>query len=240
MKEKLRIGICDDIEVVHDTMKKLIYTYAQENDFTVEVMSYISGVDLIKSQDISRLDVLFLDIEMPGLDGVETAYRLRQISNHCKIVMLTGRVERFKEAFEIGAFRFVTKPIEEREVFKVMDALRNCIMGNKKISLKLNAQKCAILEKDIMYVMIDKWAACICTETYDFRDEHSLDWWEQKLDNRLFFRCHKSYIVNMSKIVEFGAKDVLLITGERIPVAKRRMKELELHYMEYDAKYRWR
>lgn len=238
MQEMLRIGICDDEEVVNSRMEQLMDAYGEKNHIAMEYQYYQSGIKLIESEKISDMDILFLDIDMPELDGIETAYQLNRVKKDCKIIMLTSKVERFKEAFEIGAFRFVTKPIEQQEVFKVMDAVRNRMIGNKQHILLRDAKSYTIRQKDIMYVLIDKSSSYIYTEKYEFRSEESLDWWEKELDERLFFRCHKSYIVNMSKIQMMEKNQIQLVTEERIPIAKRRLKDLECCFMEYDTKYR--
>lgn len=238
MKEKLRIGICDDIAIIHDTMKRIIHTYAEENDLTVDIMCYMSGVELLDSQDIVNLDMLFLDIEMPELDGVETAYRLNKVNSHCKIVMLTSKVERFKEAFKIGAFRFVTKPIEEQEVFEALDNVRATMVGLKTIDVHRDGRVYSVMQKDITYIMVDKTSTYVYTDKYDYRSDASLEWWEKELDERLFVRCHKGYIVNVSKIADIGKNSIQMITGERFPIARRRIKEVEQRLMEYDTVYR--
>lgn len=152
--------------------------------------------------------------------------------------MLTSKTERFKEAFKIGAFRFVTKPIEQQEVFDAIDDVRARMIGNKELTLFRDGKNYTIPQKDIMYVMIDKTSAYAFTEKHDFRSNNPLSWWEQELDERLFVRCHKSYIVNLSKIAEIEKKMIRLVSGELIPVARRRKEELERRFMKYDTKYR--
>lgn len=238
MKNILRIGVCDDEKVVHDMMIKIVETYAQEKALDIYITNYMSGQALIDSQDIAKLDALFLDIEMPELDGVETAYRFNEIKHSCKIIMLTSKVERFKEAFKIGAFRFVTKPIAQNEVFEVIDDVRARMLGETSMKVHRDGREHAVIEKDIAYITLNKTSTYVYTEKYDFRSDESLEWWENELDNRLFVRCHKGYIVNVSKIVDINKKNVVLVTGECVPVARRRVNEVEQRLMEYDTKYR--
>ncbi|MBE5943087.1 MAG: response regulator transcription factor [Lachnospiraceae bacterium] len=238
MQEILRIGICDDEKVIHDLMKQLIHTYCEKNNITVQVSSYMSGTELLDSQDIINLDTLFLDIDMPKIDGIETAFQLNNNKVACKTIMLTSKTERFKEAFKIGAFRFVTKPIEQKEVFEAIDDVRVRMLGTNLLSVYRDGKECFVMEKDIAYIMLDKTSAYVYTEKYEFRSDESLAWWEEKLDQRLFVRCHKGCIVNVSKIVDVDKKNIVLVTGERCPIARRRAKEVEQRWMEYDTKYR--
>ncbi|MBQ9983811.1 MAG: response regulator transcription factor [Lachnospiraceae bacterium] len=237
MVNNLRIGICDDEEVVHRIMKQFIYTYSKEKSVAVDVISYTSGISLTDSIDVFNLDVLFLDIDMPRLDGIETAHRLNETKMSGRIIMLTSKLERFKEAFEIGAFRFVTKPIEQQEVFKVLDAVRSRMVGNKEVTVFRDGIAYTIVQKEILYIMSDKHSSYVFTEKYDFRSEKSMTWWEKELDDNMFFRCHKSYIVNLGRIKEMDKK-IHLITGEYIDISRRKKSELLQRFMEYDTKYR--
>lgn len=238
MKNVLRIGVCDDEEVIYKEMSKYITFYSEKKNIAVESKYYNSGIGLIESEDATNLDILFLDIDMPELDGIETAYKLNMFKKSCKIVMLTSKTERFKEAFKIGAFRFVTKPIEQQEVFDAIDDVRARMIGNKELIVFRDGKNYTIPQKDIMYVMIDRTSAYVFTEKHDFRSNNPLSWWEQELDERLFVRCHKSYIVNLSKIAEIEKKSIRLVSGELIPIARRRKEELERRFMKYDTKYR--
>lgn len=238
MKNVLRVGICDDEKVIYSEMRKHITFYSEQRKIAVESKYYKSGIELIENEDIANLDILFLDIDMPELDGIETAYKLNKFKKSCKIVMLTSKTERFKEAFKIGAFRFVTKPIEQQEVFDAIDDVRARMIGNKELTLFRDGKNYTIQQKDIMYVMIDKTSAYVFTEKQDFRSNNPLSWWEQELDEKLFVRCHKSYIVNLSKVAEIEKKMIRLVGGELIPIARRRKEELERRFMKYDTKYR--
>lgn len=238
MNNVLRIGICDDEKVIYSEMNKYITFYSEQRKIAVKTKYYKSGIELLENEKIIDLDILFLDIDMPELDGIETAYQLNKFMKNCKIVMLTSKTERFKEAFKIGAFRFVTKPIEQQEVFDAIDDVRERMIGNKELTLFRDGKNYIIQQKDILYVMMDKTSAYIFTEKHDFRSGDPLSWWEQELDERIFVRCHKSYIVNLSKIVDIEKRMIRLVGGEMIPVAKRRKEELELRFMKYDTKYR--
>ena len=238
MQGILRVGICDDEEVIYNKMNRLMITYGEQKKLSMRVQYYSSGSRLLESKDIAELDIIFLDIDMPELDGIETAHQFNRMKTDCKIIMLTSKVERFKEAFKIGAFRFVTKPIEEHEVFEALDNVRDSMAGMKMIDLYRDGRIYSVLQKDIFYIMVDKKSAYVYTEKYDYRSDETLDWWETELDERLFVRCHKGYIVNVSKIANICKNGIQLTTGERFPIARRRMQEVEQRLMEYDTVYR--
>ena len=113
MVRQIRIGICDDSEFAHDIVEGYTKEYCQKNGIDIEVIHYYSGKDLLNSKD--DLDGLLLDIVMPDMDGIEVGRQLKDRGVPYKVIMLTVRQDIFKEAFKINAFRFVSKPVEQKE-----------------------------------------------------------------------------------------------------------------------------
>ena len=118
----LAVGLCDDESHTHDTINTMLLAYSEINDIRFNIVHYYSAQELLTADD--KLDFLLLDIDMPEMDGIEAASRLRKKGVEYKIVMLTGKIERFKEAFEISAFRFVSKPINVKELYRAIDDVR--------------------------------------------------------------------------------------------------------------------
>lgn len=108
----IKIGICDDELLIHNQLKKII----SDKDFgeKIEIVSFLNGADLLEYED--TIDILLLDIVMPEMDGIDVGRLVNRQKNVSKIIMLTSMRERFKEAFEISAYRFVTKPIAQSEL----------------------------------------------------------------------------------------------------------------------------
>lgn len=233
----LVIGICDDEKMVLIEMQKYIELYAKQRELEYRLIYYSSGQELLMSYMDDQLNLLFLDMEMPEMDGIQTAEYLNKGGFECKIVMLTNHTERFKEAFKIGAFRFVSKPVDEVELFEAIDDVRSRIVGDMEEIVFRDGKAYTIQQKDILYLTTCNDGTCIYTKNFDFHSDKSLAWWEQKLDDRMFFRSHKAYIVNIGKISKFE-KDILLQTGEKILVSRRKRKGLEQKFMEYDLQFR--
>ena len=116
----IKIGICDDQEIMQKKLKEILCDCLVELKIEAEIFIYLSGKDVLSNS--MKLDLLFLDIEMPEMDGIETGLALKKQGFVGKIIMASSAVERFKEAFTIQAFRFVTKPFEKSEILKVLKA----------------------------------------------------------------------------------------------------------------------
>lgn len=229
----LRIGICDDEKYVHSTMKKIVNEYIKYNSDDIEIVDFYSGNEIINYTN--NLDIIFMDIDMPEKDGIETSQKLRKKGVNAKIIMLTGKQERYREAFKINAFRFVPKPIEKAEIFEVLEDVKKTMRGNMQVKVYNSGIEFWIKQRDILYIESSKDSTIIYTKKTDYRSELSLTKWLDLLDEKMFFKCHKSYIVNLSMIDVIDDKELKIITGEKVLVSRRMKTPLLQAYMDYDV-----
>lgn len=238
MKDCLKMGLCDDEIEVFFILEQYIAEYAKQNDISCELVYFSSGRELLSQEEKTKdLDILFLDIEMPEIDGIAAAFQLQKREISFRIIMLTAKTERFKDAFKIGAFRFVSKPIEQQELFEAVNAVRNRMLGRTELCVYRAGKSHTILQKDICYILAERAATTIYTKKYEFRSEMPLKEWETLLDSRLFCRCHKAYIVNLAAILAINKEVIHLNTGEKILISRRKKNDFEKKFMEYDTKY---
>lgn len=232
----MKIAICDDELHIHDMVEKMLLLYSKENYIVIDIVHYISAKQLLEEKE--ELDLLLLDIEMPEMDGIEAALKLRDWGKEYKIIMLTAREDRYRDAFKIGAFRFVPKPIEKLELYKAIDDVREHLVGLEKVTVFRDGISYQIIQRDILYVEADRSASLIFTSHAEYRSELSLAAWHEILDDRVFFQSHRSYIVNMGKIEEINKNVIRLMNGDKVAVSKRLRTSLLHAYMVYDAKRR--
>lgn len=231
----LRVGICDDEELIIDALDGIIQKIVSNNGWKIAISHYQSGKELLK--DVFDLDAVFLDIDMPELDGIETGRKVCEINSECKIIMATGRTDRFKEAFHIKAFRFVTKPFDCDEIEEALQAVLKRQIGWETIELYEKRNPYQIPQKDILYIEAYAGYSEFTVSDRILRKECSLSELEQELSKELFFRVSRQYIVNLGKITEY-VRGSILIQGKKIRVSRRKKKEFEQAYLEYDLNYR--
>ena len=182
-------------------------------------------------------DLLFLDIEMPGLDGIAAGKILRKKNPHCKIVMVTCRDDRMREAFQLEACRFLSKPFDEEAFAEAMEGFEQSMAGCEKIELWEMRQLVRVRQREIIYVQtFDSYTEFIVGNRL-MRSEKSLSALEEELDPKLFFRVNKKYIVNFRYIDSYG-KGELTIREKTLIVSRRRKKEFERRYREFDLYFR--
>lgn len=234
MEERLHIALCDDDKCIHDIVGETIEEYSKESACEISVIHFFSAKELLDSKE--EIQILLLDIDMPEMDGIAAAQRLLENGRICKIIMLTGKQERFKEAFKIGAYRFVTKPVDVVELKEALDDVRKTLLGYEEVELKFNLTLCKVQQRHIEYIESCGDYVKIYVEGKVCESNRTLKKWEEELDSRLFIECHKSYIVNLRSVKEVKKDMLILENGEKIPIARRRKSEVLQKFIEYDTK----
>lgn len=229
-----RVALCDDQEYILVQLKKLLCEIFKKKDCQYVIEAFSSGEELISKNEY--YDMIFLDIEMPGMDGIQTGEIIRQRNTECKIIMATSAVERYKEAFYIRAFRFVTKPFVADEIKEAVDAVLSLKKDDDSIELYYQRILCKVKLKDIQYIQAYNGYSEFLVGNRIFRKEVSLNNMEELLDMQFFSRIHRQYIINMRWITSYDNGEVK-VGNQVIPVSKRKRKEFEQEYMEFDLKY---
>lgn len=233
--QKIIIGICDDKQEAVFALQKYIEDDIQRRKEDWEIRSFSSGGELL--QKIEELSIVFLDIEMPNLDGIETGREILKRNPDCKIIMATGIQERFKEAFQIRAVRFVTKPFQKEEVEEALNAALNRVWEQTTIELSMKRISYQISQKRIAYVRAINGYTEYAVDGQWMRKEITLNEAEKLLDNHVFSRISRQYLVNLAYVRNYKNGSFLL-GDKRFQVARRMKKDFEQKYMEYDLRYR--
>lgn len=231
----IRIGICDDEKYAARLLERyIIQSLAQEN-ITYKTDIFFSGEAILNYS--LNLDIVFLDIEMPKMDGIDTGKKLREKNPNCIIIMATGIVERYKEAFHINAFRYVTKPFDEAEVREAVQGSLHKLTGKRTIEVFYNRVAYHVKEQNIYYVKAYNGYTLIRTSEREYRNEASLKFYESLLDERLFFKINRSCLVNLLKVKE-SADGIFFIGDEQLEVARRQKRDFMSRFIKADTKYR--
>ena len=229
------IGICDDEIVAVQQIEKIVTDYLEKVKKEARILLFQSGKELL--EHIEKLNILFLDIEMPEIDGIEVGKIIGKRNRDCKIIMATNRVERFKEAFKIDAFRFVTKPFSAREIEEALQDAFDTMIGMDDMEFYENRILHKIQQKDIKYLKTYGSFIEAIVGNRILRKEISLTKLEELLDRNIFYRINREIVVNMFHIGSYK-NDIITIETQKFKVARRRKKDFEKAFIEFDLKYR--
>lgn len=229
------IGLCDEQKEALVELKRFVLSIREEKGCDWELRFFRSGESLLKQ--IHELKAVFLNLEMSRKDGIEIGEEIRQRNPECRIIVAAGKTERFKEAFQIHALRFLTMPYRKEEVAEALHAVEACDLGRDTIEAYNMRNVYALEQSQIRYAQAFNGYTELMAGGKIFRKDISLNELETLLDERLFFRVHRQYIVNFRWICSYSGGNIE-VTGASFPVSRRKKKEFEHKYTEYDLKYR--
>lgn len=227
----MKIAVCDDEQIHLDTLSKLVSDYAFKKDYDIKITTFSSGKELLTKE---KYDLYFLDYVMPEMNGVELALELKKkFNNAVTICYLTSFENAAIDVINSGvsAQAFLTKPIDETKLYSLLDNMYSRSLFSRLV-LKQEKQYITVYPQDVIYVeaMLKKCAFIF----YDSREE--LKYTLSELENdflpkNLFFKIHRSYIVNLMHVKTFDSKTVKMKNGDELPLTKH--KEFKQIYSDY-------
>ena len=228
---KLNVAVCDDEKIIREQINELIKKEGQ--DIYTEL--YETGDALLASG--KRFDIVFLDIQMDGRNGIETARMLRQRNEETILIFITGLREYVCEAFDVEAFHYLLKPIEECKFVEVLcRAKRELEKRNKQhkelLFIKTGKRSITLEKENILYVESMGKKVGIHTTRETIEAYASMNVLEEQLGSS-FYRCHRGYLVNLACVAEYTGKSITLNNGESIYMAKERYGAFVKTYMRY-------
>ncbi|MCI8669669.1 MAG: response regulator transcription factor [Lachnospiraceae bacterium] len=232
--KSINIVICDDENAIHEEVWKLLEEYENKENFRYDLFDCYSGKELLELS--TEYKIILLDIDMPEMDGIQTAAELSKKDEEKIIIMLTSKRERFKEAFKIGATRFVTKPIEKEELFEALDNAFFSLLGFEIIRLNYNGKECILQQREIQVIESHRDYLKIYSKEKIFESNKSLRSIQAELDERIFLSVHRSYIINVCHVCDVRKEYVKMDNGEKIPIARRKFREVLQKIIDFDKK----
>ena len=223
----IKIAICDDEPYMRDALAFAISDYAKNAEpLTFAISSFTNGSALLTSG--GNYDIIFLDIQMENPDGMETAEKLRKSGYSGLLIFITVLKEYVFDAFEVQAFDYLVKPLEKKRFQRTMDRAVKSIQQDTERSLLIQkGNSCMVIPlSQIVYCEIIGRKIYLHLADSQINDYYEkLDKLEAKVDGR-FFRCHRSYLVNLDFVRGCSDRQVLLPLCDKIPVSRLREQEL--------------
>ena len=208
----MRILLCDDDPSILQEMERLLKVFFQKMRLKPpEIASYSSGEELIQSLDTG--EIAFLDVEMPGLSGIYTGERLKKKNPRMKIFILTSYMDYLDEAMKFHVFRYLSKPIDKKRLFRNMkEALYQIEMETKPVALETKDGVVVRQVEDILYIeaLLRRTRVVAVDQVYE--SPRPMRDWESLLQVGCFYQTHRSFLVNMRYVSSFE-KDTVTLRG---------------------------
>ncbi len=229
----IRIAICDDEKYMSDQIQELACAFVGRRNRETAIRRFSCGRELLEYD--GQIDILFLDIQMKGMDGMETAKRLRAGKFRGFLIFITVLQEMVFQSFEVQAYDYLVKPIEEARFEKTMERLlaSMCSAGGSSLLVQKGYESRIIQKEDIVFCeIIDRkiYLNLASGEVVDYYER--IENLETKLDSR-FFRCHRSFLINLGHLRGYKNGTAYMDNGREIPVSRLRGKEFSSVILEY-------
>jgi len=229
----IRIAICDDMPEFLSVTKTLVSEWKRPDHLFLEVFE--DGDALINAHTAKPFDIILLDVVMPLLNGIGTAAEIRKNDTAVKIVFLTVSPEYAVDSYTVKADNYLLKPLEREKLHQCLDELYTDIQTSaKSITAKAMSAVHRIKLRDIEYIEAQrKENVFFLRDGSTIKVTDSLYTYEEKLlleDG--FFKCHRSYIVNIHWIKSYTHNEITMQSGYRIPISRSHHKEFEAAYFE--------
>lgn len=235
----MRVALCDDEKVQVSLTEQRIRRWGYERGMQVQTELFDSAEGLLISWEPGKYDLLFLDIQMPGTDGMSLARQIRERDRDVGILFVTAYEEYMAQGYEVEAFRYLMKPVREEKLWEALDQF---VRRSRK------AQPQMVVDTPGGSRRVEA-ASILCIEAF----AHTCELYRkgerisaragitelEEQGKRLgvpFVRCHRSYSVNLMQVMSIGREEAVLSDGSRIPVSRRMYGGLNQAFIAYYRK----
>lgn len=230
----INIAVCDDDDKMRLELKNRISDYMNETGYKAEVHTFSCAEDLLKSDEF--YDIIFLDIQMGNMTGMEAAKQIRQSGLESYLIFVTVLKEYVYDAFSVEASDYLLKPLDSQRFQSTMARVLHHVQDKKAsvLTIQKGAWCKSIRFTDILYCEAINRKIFVHTKQEIIDYYFKINSLEKQLEPD-FFCCHRSYLVNLKAVCGYEKGQAKLVNGENIPVSRLRMQafmEAMLNYMK--------
>ncbi|MCF2619065.1 response regulator transcription factor [Oscillibacter valericigenes] len=232
------VAFCDDDGAVLRELRSLLDQYRADRDEEINCTMFHNPLELIHAVEHgARFDILFMDILMPGVNGIDAASEIRVFDKAVKIIFLTSSAEFAVQSYTVGAYFYQLKPIWRESFFRLMDSVLaacekeqmdsivlRCKTGVARIGLK-ELEYCEVVHRTLFFHLTSGKVL----ESFGSLDDLSA----QLEPYQCFLRPHRSYLVNLEYVRNITARTVTMSCLTEIPLPRGRYNEVKDAYLEY-------
>lgn len=202
----MKIGICDDNIIDSKTLESTIINYYNNKPYKLEILTFSDGIEFLNNFKSQEYDIVFLDIFLNNINGFNIAQELNKINNKVHIILYSSSKDYAVDGYQINIFGYLLKPLNKNKLNTLLDKFHEST-NNKLLCLKKKGQNNYFNINDILYV--ESKGRQVIIHTINDNDNifyYSLDDIEEKINNESFLRSHKSFLVNMNRIINHNER----------------------------------
>lgn len=232
----MKIAVCDDEVRFVDNTCALLERWAKERNICLSLYRFSDGDTLLKAHRSEVMDLIFLDVLMPLLNGIDTAKELRGEDSAVPLIFLSSTREYAVDSYEVKAFQYLIKPLDETRLYAVLDDFtKNFYTQKEMVVLHTQIGFCRIAVEDVDYLEAqNKHVAVYLSNGTSILLSENFSGCERRFSlEKGFCKSHRSYLVNLSHVKEFNKTQILMNTGAVIPISRNCYQVFKETYFSY-------
>lgn len=230
----MQLIICDDDKLFIQKLQHYLLLFFRQHHLTPpKIITFTNGEELLSYT--GGIDILFLDIEMPGVNGIYIGNVLKERNKNIIIFVITSYSEYLDEAMRFHVFRYLSKPLEEQRLFRnLKDALVVYYTLSQNIALETKEETLTIPVNNIIFIETQGRKTIVHTIKKDYQSIHAMQYWIEMLPKNCFIQSHRSFIVNLKHVSNFNHDLIHLKEGQFTAyLTKRKYTEFKNAYLLY-------
>ncbi len=234
----IRLAICDDELTYQNILKQKILSVFEKEKIGVEISIYSSGTELLKEIKAKKIDVIFLDIDMPTLSGLNVADEVMHVLPNISLIFVTNRADLVFDALRYNPFKFIRKShLDEELSDAIKSVIEKVVKEDFTLFLEDGKQAVSLSINEIYYFESNKHYVHIYTETLEYKLRLKLSECEEKINNYGFIKIHNCILVNMRKIKKLTSQEITLVDGKILPISRANVESVRSQYFRMVEQY---
>lgn len=228
-----QVAVVEDESVYARTMEDYLDRYGREKELSLDVTMYHDAVDLLTRYQ-PKFDLIFMDIQMPHINGFEAAQHLRELDPKVPLVFVTSHIQYAPKGYDVAAAGFLIKPVSYYSFYTLMDKIVRTTARDKDSELLVHTREGirVLSYSEILYVEISNHSLKYVTERGELEATGSISALEEQLPGDQFVRCSNSFLVHL-KFVRGITGNAVQVGNKELPISRSRKKEFTLRLLSY-------
>ena len=228
----IKIAICEDEKEQQDLLKTHINQIFKDLPINYSLDIFNSGEELLKNYP-KNIDIFLIDIQLNEINGMDTARKIRETDNKAEIIFITSLIEYALEGYEVRAYRYLIKPVKYGDLkMHILNCIKEIDIKNRHIIIKEQGNRIKLDISEITYIEVQKENITIHTLNQTYETKGTMNNIEKEINCSRFYRCHKSFLVNLEHIKSIKQYIAILENGEEVPISRYRFKDTKDRFFD--------
>lgn len=227
--QQFTIYICEDIKEHSEKMLEICSILEKEYSLNVTVFysakELLQCLDHLQQENAAFPNLILLDIELPGMDGITLGKQIREMDKDVFLVFVTSYIEYAVKGYEANAFRYLLKPLSQEGMRNLLIDIQKEYSKKKRITVKIRDGEMILPLQQLVYISAEDKYTVLHTKKQHYISDDSLKKYEEQLKEHGFFRIHRKYLVNLYHYKGTQDGKLVLSQGDILPISKKRMAE---------------